>query len=194
MSNVIDESAPFQKVQRFGETFVVRRGTNNIKEIWQGITGLNPNAENFNCPDFLITNATSDGDDGLCWTSWEECLVEYAAHAWGLNTNLMTEATLYIGRQDQEKNDVVDLIAAIVAKWGDFSATRLLSQLAYNLGKRILKPEILDRVWRIQTGLGRMLRITHETENVDPVAATVSGVEDGNHHDLAEALRTIRDT
>jgi hypothetical protein len=76
---------------------------------------------------------------------------------------------------------------------GDNFATRLLGQLGYQIGKRMLRPEIMDRITRIETGLGRLLRINYETESVDPVKVSADALEDANHHDRTAAIRMVNE-
>jgi len=72
-------------IAKFGQAFLVRRGEQFVRPMWEEITGLREGI----CPEFLITNFHTDGLDGLCWTSWEECLMEYAVIQWELNPTRM---------------------------------------------------------------------------------------------------------
>lgn len=185
-------------VEAFGQQFVVRQGADNIKDIWWEIT-----ADCDTIPEMLITILGTDGQDGLCWTSWEDCLVEWAVHPWGIDSNLLTESTLYNGaRTEQEDMDLMDVIAGVIARLEEHPrykdkqnplSSRLLSQLGYQVGKRALKPEILDPVWRTKVGLGKLLRIAAEKGEVDPTDVASEAAEDGNHHTLAAVLRFVRD-
>lgn len=179
----------------FGQSFCVRKGSENIKDIFCEITGMDPEAvcKNLEVPDLFIST-DEDCSDGLYWTSWEECLMQYAVNVWKLSPNLLVEANLLLPRTDTYKLDLMDGIGGTVVKhFGENCATRLFAQLAFQLGKQILKPGFVHRITRIQAGLGRLLRCNYDIESVNPIEVCADALEDGNHHDRTQALRIVQE-
>lgn len=177
----------------FGQSFCVRKGSENIKDIFCEITGMDPNDKNLEVPDLFIST-DEDCSDGLYWTSWEECLMQYAVNIWKLSPNLLVEANLLLPRTDTYKMDLMDCIGGSVVKhFGENFATRLFAQLAFQLGKQILKPGFVHRITQIQAGLSRLLRCNSDTESINLIEVSADALEDGNHHDRTKALRIVQE-
>ena len=127
-----------------------------------------------------------------------QCLIEYAIVPWDMDANSLIEHALCMVRQS-EQSDLMDILAERIVSLEQYQAKqnpltrRLLAQIGYHVGTHSLKPEIQDRRWKIAVGLGKLLRVLNETEQVDPTDIAARAAEDGNHHSLAAVLRLIRD-
>lgn len=75
-----------QTEHKLGKTFYVREG-DEARQKYEEMTGEPPKGE---LPR-LITLASTDGDDGLLWTTYEEFWVEYAVVPCQLNANALLE-------------------------------------------------------------------------------------------------------
>lgn len=172
---------------RFGIGFVVRTGV-EAQQKWTEISA------NDHEVDFLITHAAEDGDDGLCWTDWYECLMEHAVYAWDMSPNLLTEATIGLERTQQGWRDLAELLGHLLSK-STFNIVRFLFGAGLKTGRMCVKQEIHDPKIIIKHGLAKILAElmygVNQKYNVDLLEVVASAYEEQNWHDVAEKIRAI---
>ena len=70
-------------------------------------------------------------------------------------------------------------------------ASKLFEKLSFEVGRRVLVPEIIDDKFIKQMGAARLLVELFSRTGIDPIAVASYALEDMNYHVAAAKLRDI---